>query len=358
MIIHGNIDLEKNMCHADAMSRLPLNDPERDEVPLPAEVVFLLQTLDYSPITSEQIRIMTRRDPVLSKILDYVTTGAWHTNCVYSNLSAYFNKQDEISIEQGCVLWGTRVIIPSRGRERVLELLHESHPGIVKMKSIARRVCWWPKLDSDIESYVHNCGNCQAMTAVPPLSSVHPWEWPGKPWVRIHVDFAGPIKGQMYLIVIDSYSKWLEIIPTDSATAEVTIRALREIMSRWGLPLMMVSDNGPCFKAYEFVEFCKHNHIKHITVSPHHPASNGLAERAVQIFKRGVKKLSGNINENISHFLLYYRSTPQTTTGDSPSMLMLNRQIRTRVDIMLPHQHNNVLVKQQNMITGGEEKCI
>ena len=84
------------------------------------------------------------------------------------------------------------------------------------------------------------------MTAVPPLSSVHPWEWPGKPWVRIHVDFAGPTKGQMYLIVIDSYSKWLEIIPTDSATAEVTIRALREIMSRWGLPLMMVSDNGPC----------------------------------------------------------------------------------------------------------------
>ena len=344
----------KNMCHADAMSRLPLNNPERDEVPLPAKVVFLLQTLDYSPITSEQIRIMTRRDPVLSKILDYVTTGAWPTNCVDTNLSAYFNKQDEISIEQGCVLWGTRVIIPSRGRERVLELLHESHPGIVKMKSIARRVCWWPKLDSDIESYVHNCGNCQAITAVPPLSSVHPWEWPGKPWVRIHVDFAGPIKGQMYLIVIDSYSKWLEIIPTDSATAEVTIRALREIMSRWGLPLMMVSDNGPCFKAYEFVEFCKHNHIKHITVSPHHPASNGLAERAVQIFKRGVKKLSGNINENISHFLLYYRSTPQTTTGDSPSMLMLNRQIRTRVDIMLPHKHNNVLVKQQNMITGGK----
>ena len=61
------------MCHADAMDRLPLNDPERDEVPLPAEVVFLLQTLDYSPITSEQIRIMRRRDPVLSKILDYST---------------------------------------------------------------------------------------------------------------------------------------------------------------------------------------------------------------------------------------------------------------------------------------------
>ena len=56
---------------------------------------------------------------------------------------------------------------------------------------------------------------------------------------------------------------------------------------------MMVSDNGPCFKAYEFVEFCKHNHIKHITVSPHHPATNGLVERALQIFKRGVKNSLG-----------------------------------------------------------------
>ena len=77
------------------------------------------------------------------------------------------NKMKYIYIEQECVLWGmTRVIIPSRGRERVLELLHESHPGIVKMKYIARRVCWWPKLDSEIESYAHNCGNCQVTTAV------------------------------------------------------------------------------------------------------------------------------------------------------------------------------------------------
>ena len=71
-------------------------------------------------------------------------------------MSAYSNKQDEISIELGCVLWGTHVIILSRRRECVLELLHDSHPGVVKMKSIARREYWWPKLDSDIESYVHN----------------------------------------------------------------------------------------------------------------------------------------------------------------------------------------------------------
>ena len=100
------------------------------------------------------------------------------------------------------MLWGTRVIIPSRGR--VLELFHENHTCIVKIKSIARRVCSLPKQDSDIESYVHKSVHCLAMAAVPPLASVHPWEWPEKSWVRIHVNFACYIKGQMYLIDIGS----------------------------------------------------------------------------------------------------------------------------------------------------------
>ena len=97
------------VCCESVGVRLPLNDPERDEVPLPAEVVFLLQALDYSPIISEQIRIMTRRDPVLSKILNYVTAGSWATKCFDTNLSAYFNKQDEISIEQGIVYYEVHV---------------------------------------------------------------------------------------------------------------------------------------------------------------------------------------------------------------------------------------------------------
>ena len=289
----------KSMCHADALSRLPLDHGEGDEVPQPAEVVFLLQKLDYSPVTSEHIKTMTCRDPVLSKVSEYVTTG-WPTDCANSNLSVYFHKQNEISIENGCLLWGTRVIIPTSGHKAVLELLHECHPGIVKMKSIARRVCWWPKIDSDIESFVQNCGNCQSQVSLPSLSTVHPWEWQGIPWHRIHVDYAGPINGKMYLIIIDRFSKWLEIIPTESATAEVTIKALREVMSRWGLPLMLVSDNGPCFTSYEFAEFCKHNHIKHITVSPHHPASNGLQREPFK-YSKGVLKNFQVLLMTISH---------------------------------------------------------
>ena len=119
---------------------------------------------------------------------------------------------------------------------------------------------------------------------------IRAWEWPGKPWIRIHIDYVGPFNGKMYLIVIDSYSKWIEIIPTTSATAEATVTILREIFSRWGLPLMIVSDNATCFTSYIFTDFCKHNAIKHITSSPHHPSTNGLAEEQSKCLSMVLKK--------------------------------------------------------------------
>ena len=90
--------------------------------------------------------------------------------------------------------------------------------------------------------------------------------------------------------------------------------------------------------------------------SPLAGAEEGGASTYVTRSTQRVKKLSGIIDDNIAHFLLYYRSTPQNTTGESPSFLMLNRQIRTRVDIMLPQRHNDVIVKQQNMLLGGKRK--
>ena len=345
----------KFMGHADAMSRLPLPDCDPELVRTPAEIIYLLQTLDLSPITSDQIKLWTSHDPILSKVVTYISQG-WPNIDYQKPLSLYYNKQYELSVENGCVLWGSRVVIPHCGHQHVLELLHDSHPGIVKMKNIARRVVWWPNIDKDIENYVKSCDNCQSVSAVSTMSTIHPWEWPGKPWIRIHIDYAGPFNGKMYLIVIDSYSKWIEIIPTTSATAEATVTILREIFSRWGLPLMIVSDNATCFTSYIFTDFCKHNAIKHITSSPHHPSTNGLAERAVQVFKHGVQKITGDIDTNISHFLLHYRSCPQSTTGETPSMLMMKRQIRTRIDILLPDRQNDVTLKQAKMLGKGSQR--
>ncbi|XP_056144368.1 uncharacterized protein K02A2.6-like [Lampris incognitus] len=181
--------------------------------------------------------------------------------------------------------WGTRVVVPPKLRPRVINELHTAHPGVVRMKSLARSYVWWPGIDSQIELQAKSCHSFQRSQREPSLAPLHPWMWPSSPWERIHVDFAGPFEGHMYLVVVDAHSKWPEVQIMDSTTASKTITVLRGLFSRHGLPHILVSDNGPQFCSEEFATFLKANGVKHIRSAPYHPATNGLAERFVQTFK-------------------------------------------------------------------------
>ena len=142
--------------------------------------------------------------------------------------------------------------------------------------------------------------------------------------------------GRMLLIVVDSHSKWIEVHVTTSATATTTIEKLRTTFATHGLPEVLVSDNGPAFVSTEFEEFLQHNGIKHLTSAPYHPASNGLAERAVQTVKEALKKMTGPLEVRVQRFLFKYRVTPQATTGVSPAELLMGRRIRTHLDLLYP----------------------
>ena len=105
----------------------------------------------------------------------------------------------------------------------MLDELHMSHSGIVCMKSLARIHVWWLHIDQDTEAIVRTCKACQSVHAKPPQAPTHPWVWPTAPWQHIHVDFAGPFLGHMFLIVVDTHSKWLEVEIMSSTTAEKAI---------------------------------------------------------------------------------------------------------------------------------------
>ena len=113
---------------------------------------------------------------------------------------------------------------------------------------------------------------------------------PDRPWARIHVDYTGPIEGKMMLIIVDAHSKWLEALVVNSATSQTTIEKLCSVFATHGIPEVLVSDDGSVFTSAEFDEFVRRNGIKHLTSVPYHPASNGLAERAVQTVKTVLKK--------------------------------------------------------------------
>ena len=166
-------------------------------------------------------------------------------------------------------------------------------------------------MDSEIKWYVKNCTSCQVSTRDPPLTPPHLWEWPQSPWTRVHADFAGPFLGKMNLVLIDAYSKWIEVHITSGATSTITINKMKMTFSSLGLPQILVTDNGPAFSSQEFATFVKANGMKHVTSIPYHPASNGLAEKAIQTFKATMKKLTkGSLEERVMQFLFKYRITP------------------------------------------------
>ena len=204
------------------------------------------------------------------------------------------------------------------------------------MKSLARSYVWWPSINKDIEDMVRTCIPCQSFLKAPTAVPLHPWEWPQRPWCRLHLDYAGPFMGKMFLVVVDAHSKWLEIKMVTTATSKVTIVCLQSIFATHGLPERVVTDNGSVFTSEEFKSFLEANGIAHSTSSPYHPASNGLAERAVQSFKQSMRKATGSIESRLSRFLFTYRLTPHTTTAQSPAELLFKRRPRSRLDILVP----------------------
>lgn len=142
----------------------------------------------------------------------------------------------------------------------------------------------------------------------------------------------------MYLIIIDSYSKWVDIKYMTDITTESTIRAFKEFFGTWGIPLTLVTDNGPSFVSDKFTTFLRCNGIKHVRTAPYHPASNGEAENAVRTFKAKFKLLLPRMSrtEALSKFLFANRSAVHSTTGVSPAELQFNRKMRTRLDLLKP----------------------
>ncbi|XP_020898619.1 uncharacterized protein K02A2.6, partial [Exaiptasia diaphana] len=332
--------------NADCLSRLPLPGPKKPKVE--EKRVLLIEELDHSTVTASQVQQWTSRDTVLAN-REYVLRR-WPEDENDLVTAPYRVRKHELSVEDGVLLWGARVIVPPQGRELVIEELHVAHPGINRMKALARSYVWWPKMEHDIEQAVKKCDTCQLNRNSPSTAPLHPWEQPEKPWSRVHIDYAGPFMGYMILIQVDATTKWIEATVMPSTKAEATVKQLRETFARHGIPEVLVSDNASIFRGEVFEEFMRKNGIIHVTSAPYHPSSNGLAERAVQTVKAGLKKTPGDtIRTKLSRFLFQYRMTPSGATGKSPSELLNHRKMRSLLDLLHPNLQGKVHKKQMEL---------
>jgi hypothetical protein len=192
-----------NNGNADALSRLPLDETVSDS-DVPGEVIQSLDIVNQT-VNAATIKAQTFRDPVYSQVLNYCRRG-WPDRCPSEDLRPFFQVRAELSLQDGCLLRGCRVIVPTKSQEVILEELHEMHPGVCRMKALARNYVWWPGLDKGIERLVRQCSSCQIHRHAPEKAPLHPWEYPSRPWERLHLDYAGPFYGKMFLIIVDAYS--------------------------------------------------------------------------------------------------------------------------------------------------------
>lgn len=344
-----------DVSHADGLSRLPLPDiePVEEEHNYISHVEATVKVINQSTnwvsenptLSAVDVAKLTDKDPVLSKVRDFILHG-WR-NDTSPELAIFSRKRDELSVDHNCVVWGSRVVIPQKLQNAVLEVLHEQHPGIVRMKLLARSFVWWQGMEKAIENLVSECHVCQVTRNAAVRVPLQQWPTATFRWQRIHIDYAEDSESkQQLLIVIDSFSKWLEVFIMHSTSSFKTIERLRTLFATYGLPELLVSDNASCFTSHEFRDFLQKNGVKFKLIPPYHPASNGAAERSVQIVKKNLlrqvlddqnKSKSTTLQHKLDNFLFAYRNTPHTVTGQTPAELFLNWKPRTRLSLLKPN---------------------
>ena len=173
------------------------------------------------------------------------------------------------------------------------------------------------------------------MSPNPPTAPAHPWSVLHNPRERLHIDHA-QWKKWLLLVAVDVFSKWPEVFVVNSTSASLIIDKLKTIFAVHGLPVTLISDNGPPFSSSEFQSFTKANAVIHHSIPPYYSSSNGLAENMVKSLKQALSKasMSDSIETKIAKFLAGYRNTPHSITGRTPAEVLLEGSLRIHLSLI------------------------
>ena len=147
---------------------------------LPVDNMIYNLQIDTLPVTSTEIRTEILKDKTLVNVLSHLQSGKWPDK-ISDDTKRYYNKRNELTIEDGVILWRVRVIVSEQLRNKVLEELHQNHPSISRMKSLSRIHTWFPNIDHEIENIVKSSRSCEKVSNEPNKSQRHPLDWPTHP---------------------------------------------------------------------------------------------------------------------------------------------------------------------------------
>ena len=318
---------------ADFLSRHPPATKHEKHNVAEEYVNFITNAAIPKTVTIQDISKATATDESLIALQHALKSGSWNN----SKVKPFKMVKDEITIDHNnkVLLRGTRLIIPTSLQKRIIQIAHEGHQGQAKTKSLLRETVWFPNMDKQVRTELEHCLACQATSQPNSPEPLNVSPMPDSPWDKVKIDFYGPLPtGQYILVVIDCYSRFpeIEILPTISA--KKVIPKLDNIFARHGIPSQVTSDNGPPFQSHDFKRYMTAMGVTHTTSTPLWPQGNAEAEAFMKPLGKAIKTATLEHRpwqQELSKFLLHYRSTPHSTTKVPPAQLLYNREIRGKL---------------------------
>ncbi|XP_058814114.1 uncharacterized protein K02A2.6-like [Topomyia yanbarensis] len=319
---------------ADVLSRLSTLQPK----PFDETEELLVHEIATTAVNAialkwEDIKRASRDDEQINDIFDALETG-----CSDDLPLVFKSTFKELCRVDDVLLRGDRIVIPEILQGRVVQLAHEGHPGIRIMKAHLRTHVWWPKMDSQVEKFVKACRGCILVSAPNPPEPMVRKVFPTQPWQQIAIDFLGPLpEGENLLVIVDYYSRYLEVVEMNSITTESTIRELLIVFARYGVPETVRADNGPQFSSDEFRAFCTEYGIKLVNTIPYWPQMNGEVERQNRLILKRLRiaqELGKDWRAELCKYLMVYHAAAHSTTGKAPMELMFGRKMRTKLPVV------------------------
>ena len=287
--------------------------------------------LRVSKKTATALKEATSQDEVM-KLLKEVIIHGWpeKKDDVPVQIAPYFSYRDELTVHNGLIMKGERIVIPKAERRRIKESIHASHLGQGSALRRARECVYWPGMTDEIRQMIETCETCNTYQAVQQKQTLQTTLPEAEyPWQKVGVDLFS-IKGKDFLVTVCYTSGFWEIDKMNSTRSSAVIDKLKCHFARFGIPDQLVSDNGPQFACDEFAKFTESWDIEHFTSSPGHARANGKAEAAVKQAKHMIMKCEKSGSDPMLA-LLEIRNTPQQDANSSPAQRLLNRRTRTLI---------------------------
>ena len=195
----------------------------------------------------DEYRASQSTDPVCSLVINYCHNGWPAKQDVDGIIKPYWEVQGELTVGNSLLLYGSRIVVPRALQQQTLKKIHEGHQGIQRCRIRARNSVWWPEMSQQIQEFVKKCAIC-AKESRANLQPMIATQLPDYPWQRVGTDLF-QLKGSTYIIVIDYFSRYPEVIKLKGTTSGHVIEALKAVFSRHGIPETVVSDNGPQYSS-------------------------------------------------------------------------------------------------------------